>query len=202
MHVYGEMMMSVLVFSFGIWLVYSIAKHARVASWFRGNKVTNHLLRLDKRKYKLLQDVVLSSGNGKVHCMDTIIVSPYGIFVLGQQKAYGTISGYEDGEVWHVEREKQKEAIQNPLLENNERIKATQKILRRYPFIPYISIVTFDDKVKVKNIKVHSPHTHVIRANQLMRTIYQYRKIVLSTSEMNEICIRLASSHINHQKIC
>jgi hypothetical protein len=202
MHVYGEMMMNVLVFVVGVWLVYSIAKYTQVTRWFIGNKVTNHLLRLDKHKYKLLQDVVLSAGDGKILCVDTLIISPYGIFVLGKQKVYGTISGYEDGEAWQVEREKQKEEIANPLLENNERIKATQKILRRYPFIPYISIVTFDDKVKVKNINIHSPHTHVIRSNQLMRTIYQYRKIVLSTGEINEICIRLASSHINHQEIC
>ncbi|GGE67670.1 nuclease-related domain-containing protein [Priestia taiwanensis] len=202
MHVFGEMMMNVLVFMGGIWILYSIAKQAHVTGWFIGNKVTNHLLRLDKRKYKLLQDVMLSSGNGDVHCMDAIIVSPYGIFLLGQQRVYGTISGYEDGEVWQVKGEKQKHEIPNPLFVNNERIKAMQKLLRRYPFIPYISIVTFDDKVKIRNMNVHSPHTHVIRANQLLRTIYQYRKIVLSTSEMNEICMRLASSHINHQKIC
>lgn len=65
-----------------------------------GEKTTSSiLLFLDKSKYKVINNVVLKSGD-KTSQIDHIVISDYGIFVIETKNYKGWILGSENSEYW------------------------------------------------------------------------------------------------------
>lgn len=57
------------------------------------------LKKLDKSKYKILNDIMIKDANG-THQIDHIVLSNYGLFVIEMKNYYGLIKGKENDYKW------------------------------------------------------------------------------------------------------
>lgn len=148
-----------------------------------GEKTTSSiLLFLDKSNYKVINNVVLKSGN-KTSQIDHIVISDYGIFVIETKNYKGWILGSENSEYWTQVIYKRKEKLYNPIRQNLSHIKALKDCLYEFPDIDYKSIIVFSTKAE---IKVNTT-TDVVNSYQLIGTIKKYKSLNLTEYEKESV---------------
>ena len=148
-----------------------------------GEKTTSSiLLFLDKSKYKVINNVVLKSGD-KTSQIDHIVISDYGIFVIETKNYKGWILGSENSEYWIQVIYKRKEKLYNPIRQNSSHIKVLKNCLSEFPNIDYKSIIVFSTKAE---IKVNTT-TDVVNSYQLIRTIKKYKSLNLTEYEKESV---------------
>ena len=148
-----------------------------------GEKTTSSiLLFLDKSKYKVINNVVLKSGD-KTSQIDHIVISDYGIFVIETKNYKGWILGSENSEYWTQVIYKRKEKLYNPIRQNLSHIKALKDCLYEFPDIDYKSIIVFSTKAE---IKVNTT-TDVVNSYQLIGTIKKYKSLNLTEYEKESV---------------
>lgn len=141
-----------------------------------GEKLTSSILFfLDKSKYKVINNVVLKSGE-KTTQIDHIVISDFGVFVIETKNYKGWIIGSENSEYWTQVIYKRKEKLYNPIRQNLAHIRALRDCLHEYPHIDYKSIIVFPSKA---DIKVNTT-TDVIYSSNLLGTIRKYSNVNLS----------------------
>lgn len=115
--------------------------------------------RLDKKKYKILNDVVLESQR-KIYKLDTVIISSYGIFVVKYVDYDGRIYGDERELSWIQLKDSKKVYFDNPSRELHSNVRVISNVLdlnEKY-FIPIIcftkeATLSLDIKDKVTQIE-------------------------------------------------
>ncbi|MCB2294325.1 NERD domain-containing protein [Clostridium algoriphilum] len=122
---------------------------------------------LDKRKYKLINNIMLLVGN-KTTQIDHVIVSNYGIFVIETKNYKGWILGNEFDDNWKQVIYKHKEKLQNPIKQNYGHIQALKEVLNDFKDIKYISIIAFTTRPEL---------------NHLLRSCDIFAEDALTTSE-------------------
>ena len=116
--------------------------------------------RLDKKKYKILNDVVLESQR-KIYKLDTVIISKYGIFVVKYVDYDGKIYGDERELSWIQLKDSKKIYFDNPSRELHSNVRVISNVLdlnEKY-FIPIICFtkeanLSLDIKDKVTQIEL------------------------------------------------
>ncbi len=143
------------------------------------------LMFLDTGKYKVLNDIMIPSGDlpdpsdpstaDRTSQIDHIIVSIYGIFVIETKNFKGAIYGSENDFKWtQVISRKQKYRFYNPILQNKGHVKSLQNLLgNHFPSIKYIPIVVFTSRADFKKLNVTS---HVVYSINLLKTIKMYTR--------------------------
>lgn len=177
------------------YIVYKVAKYTsrpksanRKASSIKGeqgeHRVSMQLDSLSRRKYIVLNDVLIQAGN-RTSQIDHIIVSRYGIFVIETKNFSGWIHGHENSEYWLQTFYQKKRKFRNPVKQNQGHINALKKVLSNYYSLIYHSIIVFSDQVELKNVYSDIP---IVYEYELLETIERTRgRPYLSKEEMRSI---------------
>ena len=141
--------------------------------------VAKRLKKLDKHKYKVINDVILKTSRGTSQ-IDHLVVSNYGIFVIETKNYQGWIVGSENTDNWQQIIYNKKNYFRNPIKQNYSHIKAIEENLKLNNKIKYISIIVFMNGC---DLKVNAT-TPVLYEHDLLKQIYKYKKQLLSEEEV------------------
>lgn len=179
-----------------LFILVLILGNSKVKGFFGETAVKIYLSRLDKDKYKILNDVLIPNSKGTTSQIDHIIISPYGVFVIETKNYSGWILGSENTYKWTQVIYKRKEKLLNPIIQNKGHVKALQELLIDYPNDIYHPIVTFSTKATLK-VAVTSD---VVYNTKLMQTIKKYNKEILSMKEVEEIYNLILNANITDRE--
>lgn len=130
------------------------------------------LRKFNQEKYKVLHYVYLPyvDMDGKTIDVDHIVISVYGIFVIGVQNLKGRLTGTIEEEWWMQHVGSQAYQVPTPVLKNDIRVEAMQDFLtdEHFPKMPIYSIVAFPDETE---LPMESENTAVIHRKDLCKTI-------------------------------
>jgi hypothetical protein len=152
--------------------------------------VALYLHALDKKKYKVLHNVVLES-DGYTTQIDHIVISDYGVFVIETKNYKGWIFGNEEAQYWTQVIFNHREKLYNPIKQNQGHIKALKKCLPEFPNLIYTSIIAFSSRA---TLKVHTT-TKVVYTARLTRTIKRYSVNNLSATEKESIVEKIKAAN-------
>ncbi len=135
-------------------------------------EVGRRLRRLSRRKYRVVNDVMLRSGHGSTEYtqIDHVVVSVYGLFSIETKSHQGEIRGTEHGSQWTQRLHGQTYHFMNPIRQNYAHVKALEAMLRQegYRDVPVYSIVTFPGETK---LQVETKEASAVTWPVLVRTI-------------------------------
>lgn len=174
-------------------IIASILKYfsPRIKGYFGEKSVSFFLSRLDPAKYKVVNNVMLKSGE-KTTQIDHIVVSNFGIFVIETKNYQGWIIGDEYSEYWTQVIFKRKEKLYNPIRQNYGHIQALKALLVEYSSVPYVPIIAFTTKADLKvTVK-----TDVIYTVNILRTIRKYTNESVSDEVRDKIVNILSTENI------
>lgn len=147
------------------------------------------LKKLDKNKYQVVNDVLLSAegGNTRTTQIDHVVVSIYGIFSIETKNYKGQIYGSESSAKWTQNIYGHKYSFMNPIYQNYAHVKALNALLQSHGYenIPVFSIVTFpgDAVLKIKTTK-----SQVVKWGAVTKTVKKLSvQSVLSREDMDKI---------------
>ena len=154
--------------------------------------VAKKLKKLDKNKYKVINDVILKTSRGTSQ-IDHLVVSNYGIFVIETKNYQGWIVGSENTDNWQQIIYNKKNYFRNPIKQNYGHIKAIEENLKLNNKIKYISIIVFMNGC---DLKVNTT-TPVLYEHDLLKQIYKYKKQLLSEEEVKNTYKMLLKANKN-----
>ena len=161
------------------------------------DKVSGKLKKLNKKEYKILNNILLANGNLTTQ-IDHIVISKSGIFVIETKNYKGWIFGHENSEYWTQTIYNHKTKLRNPIKQNWAHVYVLKRILSDYRFVNYFPIVVFAGNAKLKDITSELP---VIYIKQLLNTIkYNTNEQNLSIEQINDIANRLNQLNIRDKK--
>ncbi|TWH83634.1 NERD domain-containing protein [Sedimentibacter saalensis] len=147
---------------------------------------------LNKKKYIVINDVLIPTNNGKTAQIDHVVVSNYGIFVIETKNYSGWIFGNENSINWTQVIYKTKNQFYNPILQNKGHVKALQDLLVDYPDVKYIPIVVFTLNANFKKLEVTS---HVVYSLGLLSIIKMYDTGIISEAALTSIYQRIINAN-------
>lgn len=157
----------VILFLFGFILLLIFSK--RIKGFVGEKTISSILLLLDKKEYKVINNIVLKSGNITTQ-IDHLIISDFGIFVIETKNFKGWIFGGENSEYWQQVIFKSKIKFYNPIRQNQNHINIIKNCLKEYPNLKYKSIIVFSKRASI-NVDTS---TDVIYSHQLLSLIKNY----------------------------
>ncbi|MCH4552887.1 NERD domain-containing protein [Aestuariibaculum lutulentum] len=161
------------------------------------HEVAKKLSRLNKRKYLVLNDVLLKFGDSTTQ-IDHIVVCKSGIFVIETKNYKGWIYGHEHAEYWMQSIYKFKKKLRNPIKQNWVHVFALKEILAPFGFIEYFPVVVFAGSGKLKHVTSSLP---VIKTKKLRRVIKKSTQTdYLPPDIMKQIADTLLESNITDRK--
>ncbi len=172
--------------------IYSIYK-ARIKGAVGEKTVAWRLSSLPKSRYKVINNLVLSSG-GRTSQIDHLVISNHGLFVIETKNVKGWIFGNENSEYWTQVIFKSREQFYNPIRQNGGHIQALRVALEEFQNVVYIPIVAFSDNAALK-IEVSS---EVVYYDELLETIKGYSDVRLSDEMLEEVFTRLSAKNVSH----
>ncbi len=162
-----------------------------------GERAVNLLLReLNEDQYFVLHDLYLPKSDGKTTQIDHVVVSIYGIFVVETKNFKGWIMGGESNQYWTQIIYKKRKNFYNPIKQNQSHIKVLKETLYVFPELPFISIVAFSTRAKLK-INVTS---QVIYIPQILRTIEKYDEQIILPEDARQICEIISKANIEDKE--
>lgn len=150
---------------------------------------------LNKKKYKLLNNITLKSNNYTSQ-IDHLVISDFGIFVIETKNYSGWIFGSEKSEFWTQVLFKNKYKLYNPIRQNNSHILTLKNCLKEFQNIRYIPIVVFTSK---SSLNIDTSY-HVINSYNLNKTIKRYSSVYISEEEKNKIIEQIKSLNIKSSR--
>ena len=144
-------------------------------------KVRLKLLMLPSDKYKVLNDILLTTKRGTTQ-IDHIVVSIYGIFVIETKNYKGKIIGTANKLEWIKEIHGNKYYFRNPIIQNKGHIRALANRLKideklMIPIVVFLGNCRLDIKTK----------SQVLYASKLLQTIKSRKKILLNKKQVEDI---------------
>ncbi|MET3032482.1 NERD domain-containing protein [Flavobacterium johnsoniae] len=179
-----------LILFFLLMLIFGSYK-SKIKGIIGEKKVSSILYFLDKSDYKVINNVIIKTGNISAQ-IDHIVISSFGVFVIETKNYKGWIVGYENSKYWTQVIYKYKKKFYNPILQNAGHIRALKNYLKGYKDLEYRSIVVFCTKAR---IKVDSD-SDVVNANSLIKTIKKYSSVNLSKTDKENIFQIISTSNL------
>lgn len=158
--------------------------------------------RLDKKNYKIFNDVLLPTEDGTTQ-VDHIIISIFGIFVIETKNIKNWIFA-NTGTTWTQVIYKKKNKFYNPVRQNYKHVKTVESLLKCSKDIIYNTVVfagdcTFKTDVEKGVLKLNglipfikSFNNEILDKEQVMQYARKIEKIRLENTFYNKI------KHINH----
>jgi hypothetical protein len=134
----------------GIIIFVCIKYGAKIIGWFGEHWTKQSLDVLDKDKYIVLNDIMISV-NGKTHQIDHIVLSKYGIFVIETKQYNGYIKGNDYDKKWEIYSGRKKYYVNNPVHQNYGHIQSLKELLSLNDNY-FVSIVCISSNARI-NIK-------------------------------------------------
>lgn len=163
-------------------------------------KVAKKLKRLNKRKYKVINNIMLQREDNTSSQIDHVIVSIYGIFVIETKNYSGTIKGSEYDYYWEQILFTKKEKLRNPIKQNYSHVKALEENMKKYKYLPIIPIVVFTNNCSL-DISTQSKVVHI---SKLLKTIKKNKERYMSKDKLDNvykyICNKNVDSKYNRKK--
>ena len=168
--------------------------------------VAKLLRKLNKKKYKILNDVYIKT-NGRSTQIDHLVISVFGIFVIETKNYDGWIHGSEKSEYWTQSFYKKKIKFRNPIKQNWAHVYVLKEVLSNFQNVRFHPVVVFAGKAKLKNVYSSIP---VISKDELLKTIRRNKRSILSFDEVENIVNQLneliitsktgKKAHVNYVK--
>lgn len=176
-----------------------------------GEFLTFELLESLGEGSRILTNIYLPTAYGKTTEIDLLMVHSTGIYVFESKNYSGWIYGDDKDRNWtQVMKGGRKTSFYNPVRQNKGHIGALMDNLRDVKMESFFSYIVFSERCELKNIKVSSMNTSVLRRNSLKATLVSdisSRRKVFGESEISGIYGILSwysladdsvkSSHIN-----
>ena len=133
-----------------------------------------YLRKYEEEGAKFLFNIYVPKTDGGTSEMDVMMIHKKGVFVFESKNYSGWIFGNETQRMWtQTLRTKngrsQKNAFYNPIMQNRSHISHMTEYLGKA--IPAISIIVFSERCTLKNVTVKSEDIHVIKRNQIAKTV-------------------------------
>ena len=190
-----------LYISIGIFFVFCLVLKIlwpRIKGYMGETIVKMKLSSLDKRKYSIINNLVLENSGGNTYStqIDHLVISTYGIFSIETKNYKGLICGSEYGKRWIQNIHGNKNEFMNPSLQNYAHIQAVKSILRKYyPNIKYFSIVAFSPDAK---IKVKANASIICKISQVSRKIKELSdKEILNPNDLKKVIELIEENKLN-----
>ena len=103
--------------------------YKKIVGWFGEHWTKQALNKLPKDKYKILNDIFISTNSG-THQIDHVIVSKYGIFSIETKQYNGYITGNKYDKNWVRHSGNKKYYYTNPIRQNYGHVKALSELLK------------------------------------------------------------------------
>jgi hypothetical protein len=178
--------------------------------WYKGwdGELTVKLMQwryLDKKTYRVFNNVTLPNFGGGTTQIDHIIVSVYGIFVVETKNINGWIYGKENEPNWTQTFFSKKFPFQNPLRQNYKHIKTVSEILK-IPENKFHSVIMFigDCELKTKmpeNVLLKGYTKYIKSKTEKILTEKEVYSIIEGITAYNlPSSFKTKRKHINHVK--
>ena len=164
----------IILFIIGIIININMPK---ILGWFGERWVKEALRKLPKDKYKIINDVFISTSNG-THQIDHVIVSKYGIFSIETKQYNGYFTGDKYDKKWIRHVGKKKYYYTNPIRQNYGHVKALSELLNLEESKIY-NIVCIPSKAKLK-IKHDG---ELVRYTTIVDKILSYKDEVIANPQ-------------------
>ena len=151
-------------------------------------KVALKLRRLSKKKYLVLNDLLIRNGSSTTQ-IDHVVISSKGVFVIETKNYKGWIHGHQNSTYWKQTIYRYKRRFGNPIKQNWAHVVALKKALSDYNGIYFHPIVVFTGGCKLKNITSELP---VIYAGGLLKYIKK---------QIGEDCLTYNQMEIIHKRL-
>lgn len=142
--------------------------------------------------YKVINNVMIKTTDGKTHQIDHIVVSEYGIFVIETKQYNGYIKGNDYDKNWMVKLGSKKYYVNNPVHQNYGHVQSIKEILN-ISDEKLISIVCIPSTAK---INVNSKVT--VGIGNLLPKIKSYSNKIIYNVE--ELYLKILNSNIIDRK--
>lgn len=142
--------------------------------------------------YKVINNVMIKTTDGKTHQIDHIVVSEYGIFVIETKQYNGYIKGNDYDKNWMVKLGSKKYYVNNPVHQNYGHVQSIKEILN-ISDEKLISIVCIPSTAK---INVNSKVT--VGIGNLLSKIKSYSNKIIYNVE--ELYLKILNSNIVDRK--
>ncbi|ALV21502.1 MULTISPECIES: nuclease-related domain-containing protein [Carnobacterium] len=120
----------------------------------------------------LLTNLYIPKEDGSTTEIDLLMITKLGFFVIESKNYSGWIFGNEKNRNWtQTFSNKKKFKFFNPIWQNKGHIKALQEILGIADDLLIHSLIVFSNNCELKKITVTSSNVHVIKQNQIKRTL-------------------------------
>ena len=170
---------------------YEIRIKGYLGEWY----VSKKLNKLNKRKYKVINNLLLKTIKGSTQ-IDHIVISRYGIFVIETKNYKGIIKGNEYDDNWYQILFNNKETLRNPIKQNNGHIKVIKDIIPSIKYKNINSIILFTKRAKLKV----NTETIVTYCNRVNKIIKKYKNKQFTQEEVNYIYERLKELNVDSFK--
>ena len=160
----------------------------------RGERNVNFNLHFLPNEYHLFNDVYVYINDKSIQ-IDHIVVSKYGVFVIETKNIKGWILGGDNSEYWTKNVYGKKYKFYNPVKQNYSHVKALQILLKisRDKFIPRVAFLP-QATLKCTTSEI------VITSNKLLKTIRNYKDIILTDNDVDRIVMELSNlPHIDYK---
>ena len=182
-----------LLLSWGFFAISIIFyKNRRKIAGKAGEFWTKKELKKLNNEYRVINDIMIKTEDGKTHQIDHIVISKYGIFVIETKHLNACIIGDDYVDNWTYKLLKKTYYIKNPIHQNYGHIQTLKKILNLDENL-FISIVCITSRAK---IKVNS--NKVVGVNKLLVKIKSYNIKKIDNEE--EIYNKIKSINIIDKK--
>lgn len=169
------------------------------ADWKRCLAETNLssiLESLPKSKYKIYHDLILPTANGMAQ-VDHIVLSPYGIFVIGVKNNKGKISGAQSCRYWTETINGHRYKFCNPVQQNQNIIEALKELLQFKDETLYTSIIAFSS-----NSYLTTSSDHIVTYTGKVRSIIEdYNEVKLGQDMVDILSKKLSLASISKKQM-
>ncbi|MEC7784447.1 MAG: NERD domain-containing protein [Bacteroidota bacterium] len=187
----------VLILLLGVFKYYKHTESPKIKGSVGEFKVALILKRLHRRKYIVINDLLIEN-NGHTTQLDHVVICESGLIVIETKNYKGWIHGHENAELWSQTIYKKKYKLTNPVKQNWAHVYALKRILFDFKTVKYYPIIVFAGDGKLKNITATIP---VIKITHLLKTIKSFNNAKeLSWDEMQAIASRLEQKNCKERK--
>jgi hypothetical protein len=149
----------------------------KIIGWFGELWTKQALNKLPKKKYKILNDILIETNNN-THQIDHVVVSPYGVFSIETKQYNGFFTGTKYDKKWVRHVGKKKYYYTNPIRQNYGHVKALSELLN-IDESKIFNIVCIPSKAKLK-IKHDG---ELVRYSTISDKILSYKEPIIDNAD-------------------
>lgn len=159
------------------------------------DRVAHILKSLPEPDYRIGNNIIILTHEGKSVQYDHIVVSIYGIFIIETKNMAGVIRGNPKASMWEQEIDDRKFRMYNPIRQNYGHVVELQRLLGVDHDI--FSVICFIERCE---LEIEKPWVPVVQPLELVSTLKKYNDIVFTYSQVEIIIDIIRKAVIAYRK--